>query len=261
MSPEVIHWSMSHGTEKPWDVGGFIASAFVLTVVGFLGLIAISLWMVVLRDVATAMMWSTPLSPPRVQVVGTVASGTGLLMTAAGYMAWSNRSLEFIDVEWPTLKHVGWIVVGLVGLFAALYAISTLFQTFGVSTSQHTTSQAAKDNPALLLPLIPLSILLIGPGEELLYRNVVQKALYDTAPRWVAVLTASVVFSLVHFSAYSTGTTAEIFASLTIVFALSLILGVIYERTENVVVPALVHGGYNALTFALAYLELTSGTV
>lgn len=252
---------MARGTEERWDVARFLASALVLTAVGVVGLFAISLWSVVLRDVATAMLWEAPLSKPRLQIVTTFGLGAGTLMTVAGYLAWSDRTVEFLDVSWPSLRDVAWTVVGLVGLFVVLYVISSAFQLFGISTSPHTTSEAANENPALLLPLIPLSVLLIGPGEELLFRNVIQKALYDTAPRWMAIITASFVFALVHFSAYSSGTTGQILASLSIVLALSVVLGVIYERTENVVVPALVHGSYNAITFGLLYLEQTDGAL
>jgi len=36
---------------------------------------------------------------------------------------------------------------------------------------------------------------------------------------------------------------------------LGVVLGYLYERTQNVVVPALVHGVHNAVIFGLQYLS------
>ena len=38
---------------------------------------------------------------------------------------------------------------------------------------------------------------------------------------------------------------------------LSLILGILYEYTDNLVVPILVHGAYDAVLFSLQYLMAT----
>jgi membrane protease YdiL (CAAX protease family) len=35
-----------------------------------------------------------------------------------------------------------------------------------------------------------------------------------------------------------------------------VVLGVVYEYTDNIVVPALTHGAYNATLFTLAYVSL-----
>jgi len=259
MSAERVPWGMSYWREEETpSVGRFLTVAFVMAAVGALGLLAIALWSSVLVGVVEGTVWPAPLGAARQQVVGTVALGAGTTMTVAGYLAWSSRSLSFLDVSTPSPRDLAVAVGGLVGLFGALYAISTAFRALGVPTSQHSLAEAGAANPELYLALVPLSILVVGPGEELLYRNVVQKALYDVAPRSVAVVTASVIFATVHVPAYSTGGgPTALLATLLIVFVLSLGLGAIYAHTETVVVPALVHGSYNAVTFALAYLEAT----
>jgi membrane protease YdiL (CAAX protease family) len=210
----------------------------------------------------TDVFWEAPLSGARQQIVSTLALGAATTMTAAIYLVYTGRSVSFVDVRAPSLRAVGWAVGGLVSLFALLQVISVAFAAFGVSTTQHSTTQAAQSEPSLLLPLIPLSLLVIGPGEELLYRNVVQKGLYEHAPRWVAVLTGSVIFALVHIPAYSTGgTTSQLLATLAVIFTLSIVLGVVYERTENLLVPAFVHGSYNAILFGFDYLDKTAAVV
>jgi len=126
-------------------------------------------------------------------------------------------------------------------------------RTVGVEGSDHATTQQAQERPELMLVMIPIAILVIGPFEELLYRNVIQKSLYDTFSRAGAVVTASVIFAAVHVSAYATAGLGAVIASLGTVFGLSLVLGTIYERTENLVIPAPAHGLYNALLFANLY--------
>jgi membrane protease YdiL (CAAX protease family) len=44
-----------------------------------------------------------------------------------------------------------------------------------------------------------------------------------------------------------------------VAFVLALVLGVAYEYSDNLVVPALIHGTYNAIQFANAYLSATGG--
>jgi CAAX amino terminal protease family. len=101
----------------------------------------------------------------------------------------------------------------------------------------------------------------IGPGEELLSRNIVQKHLYDGFSRPAAVVVGTAIFAAIHLPAYATGPPPAVFATLLQLFGISLVLGVVYERTENVVVPALVHGTYNAVQFGFAYLAITSGLI
>jgi membrane protease YdiL (CAAX protease family) len=38
-----------------------------------------------------------------------------------------------------------------------------------------------------------------------------------------------------------------------------MILGAIYEKTENIVVPSLVHGVYNAILFTSLYFQVSGG--
>ncbi|TYT63309.1 CPBP family intramembrane glutamic endopeptidase [Natrialba swarupiae] len=181
-----------------------------------------------------------------------MAVGTGTV--AVAYLVFRGYDLSYIDVRLPTKRDVLWTVGGVLVIFGALFAISAVFYTTGVESSDHGTAQQAQENPEILLILIPASLLVIGPFEELLYRNVIQKALYAPFSRFGAVVVGSVIFAIVHTQAYWTAGTGELVASLAVVFGLSIVLGVIYERTENLVVPALIHGVYNAILFTNLYL-------
>ena len=177
------------------------------------------------------------------------AYAIGLGSVVAGYFLYRDRDRSFIDLERPTLRTVGWIVVGLVLIFAANIAISQLMGVLGIEASEHTATEQIAENPEQALVAIPGMILFVGPFEELLYRNVVQKSLYERFSRPGAVVVGGLVFMLVHVTAYATAGPGSMLASLSLVFALGLILGALYERTENLLVPALVHGCYNALIF------------
>ena len=113
----------------------------------------------------------------------------------------------------------------------------------------------------MLLPMIPLSVLLTGPVEELLYRGVVQTRLKQAFSAAPAVAIAAAVFSVVHVPAYAAGGSLDtsLLTTLAVLFVLGGVLGVLYEHTDNLFVPAVAHGVYNAVTFTTIYLELTGG--
>ena len=191
--------------------------------------------------------------------VTVVFSGIGLALTTAGYLYARSEPLSFLDVSVPSLRDVGYTVGGLLGLFTLSVVVSLLFQFLGVQSAPSGIETTVRETGATgaLLVLAVLSILIIGPGEELVYRNVIQKRLYDLFPRGQAILLASVVFAAVHVLQYLNSDPLQTLSALSVVFVLALVLGFVYERTENVVVPAVVHGLFNATQFLLLYVQIT----
>ncbi|WP_226004357.1 CPBP family intramembrane glutamic endopeptidase [Natrinema salinisoli] len=223
----------------------------MLSAVGLAGLLVTPFVVVILAIPVRPLL--EPLSQIETTVFTQVCMAIGTVLVTGGYLALTDRDLSFIDVRRPTLRDVAWTVGGLLVLFGTLFVISTLMQSTGVESAEHSTTQRAQDNPELMLVLVPLAILIIGPFEELLYRNVIQKSLYETFSRPGAVAVASVIFAAVHVLAYATAGLGAVIASLGTIFGLALVLGTIYERTDNLLVPALIHGVYNALLFANLY--------
>ncbi|MFH5797229.1 lysostaphin resistance A-like protein [Haladaptatus sp. CMAA 1911] len=173
---------------------------------------------------------------------------------ALGYLTYRNLGLDFIHAHVPSLRDIGMALVGFVVLFGALQIISQLIQRLGLQSAQNTVVDMASGNPDIYLLLIPLSFLLIGPGEELLYRGLIQGLLRKTFRPARAIVLASALFAVVHvFSLSGAGK----LVSIGTVFTLSLILGILYEYTDNLVVPILVHGAYDAVLFSLQYLMAT----
>lgn len=87
-------------------------------------------------------------------------------------------------------------------------------------------------------------IVFVGFTEELLFRGVLQRALTARLGRWPGILLASVIFGFMH-SGYRL---PEEF-----VFAgtLGLVFGVVYDRTDSLVLISVMHGLLNVFLFAV----------
>lgn len=187
-----------------------------------------------------------------------VGSGIGAAIFVAGYIARSRHDWSFIDVAMPSGRDLAY-AVGVIGvLLVALIGVSQVLEVLGVEPSPHDIEQTARDgDPRLLLLLIPLTILVIGPAEEVLFRNILQKRLSETISVGGAIAATSVLFALVHLPAYATSDSLlQIGSSLGVVFVLSILLGYSYVKTQNIVVPSIAHGVFNAFQFGILYLQI-----
>jgi hypothetical protein len=171
------------------------------------------------------------------------------------YLRYRGLSIDYLGVRVPSLREVGFVVGGYVAAMGAIIVLGTLVSLLGVQPGTNQAAEFGQSNPETLLLLIPASFLLIGPGEELLFRGVVQNRLRETFGPVVGVGTASVIFAAIHYTALS-GTTGARLVTIAILFFPSLIFGTVYELTDNLVVPALVHGTYNATLFGLLYVAI-----
>jgi len=194
--------------------------------------------------------------------IALTAQGVGLVVVGALYLSVRDLPLSYLRLEWPSLRDLGWVVGATVTLFVVLGGLTVLIEQLGLSATDHSTAQAGRENPQLLLPLIPLSVLVTGPAEEFLYRGVIQTRLKEAFDVRVAVFIAALLFSLVHVPAYGAGSglDASLATTLGILFVLGAVLGAAYEYAENLVVPAVAHGIYNAVVFGSLYAE-ASGLV
>lgn len=190
----------------------------------------------------------------------TAGSGVGMMVFTAGYLRLRGRGVEYVDLAWPDRRAAAYGVGGLVVLFLSAGLVSVTFAELGLPSAQSSIQELAEtvDDPQfLVLVLVPLSFLAIAPGEELVYRNVVQKYLYEYFSRPTAVVVASVIFGVVHFQQYADPNPVATLSTLFVVFVLSLVLGYTYYRTENLLVPIFVHGAFNAIQFLALYREIT----
>ena len=141
--------------------------------------------------------------------------------------------------QWPVWKAVIGIAVvcaaGVLGNY--LIEISHLADIFPYyKTIEETTFE--NQNPILLY----LTVAVAGPlGEELTFRGMMQRrARVWMRPGWAIVISA-LVFGLCHMN----------MVQLIYAFPMGLLLGFLYEKSGNLLVPVLAHMAANAVTMLL----------
>ena len=189
------------------------------------------------------------------RVVASVLQFVGFGVGVGGYLA-ITRDWELVQLRVPTLRTVGLIAIGVVALVLAQLAIARLLTVLGISVAQNQVVVTGQQDPRYFLYMIPVAILLVGPFEELVFRGGVQGILRRTWGPGVAIVVASVLFGLVHWIAL-TGAGGSRVPYVTVAATLGLVLGYLYERSRNLVVPAVVHGLYNTVLFGAQYLSAT----
>ncbi|MFP4632237.1 MAG: CPBP family intramembrane glutamic endopeptidase [Halobacteriota archaeon] len=190
-------------------------------------------------------------------VVGQVLALSGVYFA---FVWLTDRGFNYARVRTPDLGDVVYSGVAVVGMFLALVSVGFVAQNvFGVEPAVHSIQTLVEDNPVLALYLVPVSILVIGPMEELLFRGLIQTYLGEYFDVEVAVVLASLVFAAVHLGPY--GVQAEslghVLVPVSVTFVGGLVFGWLYEVRGNLVAPAAAHGFYNAIQFGLLYVAIT----
>ncbi|MEM4780382.1 MAG: type II CAAX endopeptidase family protein [Halalkalicoccus sp.] len=237
-----LTYAITLGTVLLIGFAGFaLGTLLALVSVGVLGVIGINV-----------------LDRPVLQIVISVVTlqGLGFGSVALFYLTTREDGFSLLRVSMPGLRDLAWIVGGLVALFLALIGVNLVQTTFGIESADHGLVELGAQNPELLLVLVPLSILLVGPGEELLFRGIIQQLLANRFGVALGIGIASVIFAVAHVGAL---TGEGMLATLVTYVVLSIILGVSYEYSDNLVVPAVIHGLFNAIQFLLLYWVITTG--
>jgi membrane protease YdiL (CAAX protease family) len=196
----------------------------------------------------------TPLSQLTVSLVA--IQGLGFPLVAVAYFRYTGRSIRsFVPVAVPSLRDLG-ITAG--GWVAAI-VITPIVATVAVAiANQQPASNAAGDtaqqNPEIIPLLIPLVFLLNAPGEELLFRGVIQGLLRERFSAWAAIALTTAAFAPLHLVALIGSPTAALL-TIAIISVPSIVFGTVYELTDNLVVPSLVHALFNSTLFAGVYLS------
>lgn len=195
--------------------------------------------------------------PARILLVSTFGlQGLGFGGVAVLYLRRSGRGVGYVRAKVPSRRDVGWIAAGFPLLFGAYLAITNGLVAAGVPLGDSDVIAAVEGAPLVALALAALSILLVGPAEELLYRGLVQRTFGEAVGPVGAIVATSAVFASIHLPAVSGSLEARL-AVVFVIFVSALGLGALYEWTGNLVVPAVVHGLFNATQFLLVYAEAT----
>lgn len=238
------HGRTTVGVDRPFTVYFAVALAVFAFVAGQL------------VGIAAVLLFGVDL-PTRVLLPGLfVLEYAGYALVAAGFLYVTHRGRAYLDVSVPSVRDFGYIAAGVVGSLAiwgiALVGITGL----GLPAADHALfDDAVESDPALLLALVPLFLLVNGPVEELLYRNIIQKYLAERFSVAAAVVLASAIFALAHLPVYLTAGVGPAAVTLALLFLISVFWGWLYVRTGSLVVVAAVHGIYNALLVAGVYIS------
>ncbi|MCX2819922.1 MAG: membrane protease YdiL (CAAX protease family) [Methanobacteriota archaeon] len=180
----------------------------------------------------------------------------GLAGTAVAFLWITDRGFGYVRLRKPSLKHLGIAFGSIFAMLAAVVAVTVVIESLGQQAADHATTQQIESDPRLALYMVPLALLVIGPCEELLFRGVIQTKLTESFGTRGGVVVASVVFSAVHVPSYG-GLSAglnQLAITLGVLFSLAIILGAVYEKTDNLAVPIVAHGFYNAVLFGITYI-------
>lgn len=190
-------------------------------------------------------------------VVLTLALTAGVAFggVSLAYLSWRGLGWSFIGVRLPTPRDLAWVGGGYLLAFLGVFLASLGVGLAGGEPASNQVSELGFQAPTLLLLLVPISLFLVGPGEELLFRGVVQGTLRQSFGPAGAVVLSSAIFASVHYVALTGGASARL-TTIAILFLPSLVFGAAYERTDNLVVPALIHGLYNSTLAVLLYVAL-----
>lgn len=174
------------------------------------------------------------------------------------YLRYRDMSVADIGVRVPSLE--GWIAlgVGFVGMIILwlVGSIGTylLGEYLGVERDTQMLFEIAQQDPLIFLIAAVLSVFIIGPAEELLFRGIVQTRLRETFGVAPGITIATVIFASMHITGF--GSLAGGLLGVLGLFFVGLALALVYEYTGNLIVVAIIHGLFNAVQMTLGYFSL-----
>jgi len=165
----------------------------------------------------------------------------------ARYKAGGSKKLGLKRISLETLAIVSVAAVPLYLLGAGIVSVLTIM--FGPSPMAEDYVEAVMPRDVIqLTALVVISLVLVGPVEELAFRGFVQKGFENSLGKRKGLLIASFMFGLMHITASPHNVVTG--------FVGGLVLGYVWQKTgENTTASAVMHGTLNAVAFILAYFS------
>ncbi|OYR90305.1 CPBP family intramembrane metalloprotease, partial [Halorubrum sp. E3] len=104
------------------------------------------------------------------QVLQTLLQFAGFLAAVGGYLVVTDQR-GLVGVSRPTLREAGIILGGGIVLFAFQYGALFALDQLGLTTGQNQAVVPAGDPVTYYLAMIAVSLAVVGPVEELLFRG------------------------------------------------------------------------------------------
>ncbi|WP_331233116.1 CPBP family intramembrane glutamic endopeptidase [Natronorarus salvus] len=217
---------------------GLTVAAFVASVLAVVGVIGVSI-----------PLGYDPADPPLLALF--VAGQLGFLL--AGYL-YARRYGLAIPLGLPDRRDARYVIGGTLAALAFATVAAVGLEAAGL-VPESPVEALVTEEPTLAIWLAVLSILVVAPAEEYLFRGVVQGRLRQTFGAPAAIGLASLLFGSLHLGNF-VGSFATVIAWTLLITGVGVILGVLYERTGTLSVPIAVHAAYNAVLFLTGYLTL-----
>lgn len=156
--------------------------------------------------------------------------------------------LKWMGVRRPRKWDWAYIFLGVVLAFIWLLGSLVLIQNvLGLErTMLFTLSERVRIARVVTL------LVLVGPAEEVIFHGIIQRSLEDVMGLWPAIVAGGMLFAMTHINPAALALGDLLFYLAQVGFG--MIAGWIYAKTENIVVPSLVHGLFISLTTALPLL-------
>jgi hypothetical protein len=182
-----------------------------------------------------------------------VAAG-GLLTFAVGF-AYVVRRLGGVDLRAPTAVERRWIAGGLLAALVVAFGALSVGNAVGRGgdVAAGLLAPVLVADPALRVALGVLAVLVVAPAEELLFRGAVQGRLGRSFGTVATVVVAGALFAVSGVGVLAVVGGAPAAMAVAVAFVVGVVLGVVYEATENLAVPVLVHGAYGTVLFGLSW--------
>jgi CAAX amino terminal protease family. len=230
-----------------------LVAALVLTIAGVGAGLLLVLGVLLAADAVGVMM--TPLRTIAVSLV--FATGLGFGGVALAYLRRRGLPISYVGISRPSRADALAVGAGYVTALVLVAIAGVVLMRTETEAAPNTAAQAGIADPAVLVLLMLASLVIIGPGEELLFRGIVQRRLREALPAVAAIPLASIIFAAIHYLSLAGAPEARI-VSISVLVLPTLVFGVVYELTDNLVVPALTHGLYNATLFGLLYIAVSA---
>lgn len=180
----------------------------------------------------------------------------GVAFVGGTLLLYRRTDLRLGDLGFRLPDGGAWILGGFLLAFAGAVTVGALLRSVGVGPVPGDGAGPAPEIGVSVMQGL-LSVLVVGPGEELFFRGGLQRYLDGAFTTPVALLLANALFAAGHAVPLSDANGATAFAVL-VPFAPGLVFAVAYRRTGSIFVPALLHGLYDAAISVYVVIVLAS---
>ena len=173
----------------------------------------------------------------------TIIVGVTLLFARYKGASWKELGLKKVSLRILTIVSVGVVLSFLLALGVSIGEEIA----FGPDPMAELIEKSIIPRDSFqLIAMIVLSLVLVGPCEELAFRGFVQKGFENSFGKMKGLLIASVLFGLLHG--------LNTLYAIVPAFVGGLVLGYVWQQTGgNTTASALMHGINNSIAIAIAY--------